>query len=245
MIRSFLRTIILAEKSSSEKYISWLRKQGVKIGKEVTIFSPRKCLIDISCPWLLTIGDHVRIAHGVIILTHDYSWSVLRKLPENKGRILGAQSPVVIGNNVFIGMNAIITRGVTIGDNVVIGAGSIVTKNCESNSVYAGNPAKRIMSIEAYLKKRETAQFEEARKLVQAYYEHFGKIPPEEVLHEYFMLFCTADTAQQNPAFQRQLTVEHGLSDSIEYMQNHKPMFTCYHSFLEACFANETIEGSF
>lgn len=44
-------------------------------------------------------------------------------------------------------MNTIIERNVKIGDNVVVGAGSLVIKDCESDSVYAGVPARRLMSI--------------------------------------------------------------------------------------------------
>ena len=52
--------------------------------------------------------------------------------------------PIQIGNNVWIGMNSIVMRGVTIGDNVVIGANSVVTKDIPSNAVAAGNPCKVI-----------------------------------------------------------------------------------------------------
>ena len=52
--------------------------------------------------------------------------------------------PVVIGNHVFIGQNAIILPGVTIGDDVIIGAGSVMTKDITSGSGVAGNPAKCI-----------------------------------------------------------------------------------------------------
>jgi acetyltransferase-like isoleucine patch superfamily enzyme len=53
-------------------------------------------------------------------------------------------APVVIGNNVWIGMNATILKGVTIGDNSVVAAGSVVTKSVEPNTVVAGNPAAPI-----------------------------------------------------------------------------------------------------
>lgn len=54
---------------------------------------------------------------------------------------------VKIGNDVWIGGNAVINPGVTIGDNVVIGSGSVVTKGIPSNVVAAGNPCKVIREI--------------------------------------------------------------------------------------------------
>ena len=238
MLRNLLRSILYREKASSEKYVAYLKKQGVQIGEDVTFYSPPHTLVDLTFPWLLTIGDHVRITHGVIILLHDYSWSVLKQLPENEGRILGAQSPVTIGNNVFIGMNAIITRGVTIGDNVIIGAGSVVTGDCEPDSVYAGNPARKIMTIGEYLKKREAAQFREARELALIYREKFGKTPPVDVFNEYFMLFCDADTAKQNPKFRAQMATGGNYEQSELYMQQHRPVFGSFEEFLAACFEN-------
>ena len=107
MLKELIRKIILQERANSESYVRYLRKIGVTVGADVVIYSPLHTQLDLTCPWLLSIGDHVRITHGVIILTHDFSWSVLKRLPQNAGRILGAQSPVTIGSNVFIGMNAI------------------------------------------------------------------------------------------------------------------------------------------
>ena len=133
-------------------------------------------------------------------------------------------------------MNAIITRGVTIGGNVVIGAGSVVTKDCESNSVYAGNPARKIMSIEEYRGKRVKMQFEEARKLAVAYFNRFGTNPPREVFKEYFMLFCSAEEVVQNPVINNQMELNGGLEDSLHYIQQNQPMFRDYEAFMQACF---------
>ena len=59
-------------------------------------------------------------------------------------------APIVIGNNVYIGMGAYIMPGVHIGDNVIVGAGAIVTKDIPSNSVCAGIPARVIKTIDEY-----------------------------------------------------------------------------------------------
>jgi len=50
-------------------------------------------------------------------------------------------APVKIADNVWIGMNAVILKGVIVGENSVVAAGSVVTKNVEPNTVVAGNPA--------------------------------------------------------------------------------------------------------
>lgn len=51
---------------------------------------------------------------------------------------------------LFIGMRSITLQGTTIGDNVIIGAGSVVFGKVESNSVYAGNPARKICSLDEH-----------------------------------------------------------------------------------------------
>lgn len=239
MIKRFLRNIILGEKASSDKFVAHLRKQGVQVGEDVRFFSPSKTLVDLSCPWLISIGDHVNITHGVIILTHDYSWSVFKRCGKAPGRVLGAQSPVKIGNNVYIGMNAVITRGVTIGDDVVIGAGSVVTSDCESGSVYAGVPAKRLMSVEEFYEKRASKQFDEAREMALLYRERFGKTPPKEEFHEYFMLFADAEEALETPCFRRQLETNGNFEQSLQYMKSHQPMFESYAAFLERCYGDD------
>ena len=68
-----------------------------------------------------------------------------------------------------------ILPGSTIGDNVIIGAGACVSGWIEYNSVYAGNPAKRICSIEEWIEKREQKQLDEAVVIYKKYCELYGK----------------------------------------------------------------------
>jgi len=58
-----------------------------------------------------------------------------------------AKKEVILEDNVWVGANAIILKGVRIGKNSVIGAGSVVTKDVPSNVVVAGNPAKIVRDM--------------------------------------------------------------------------------------------------
>lgn len=238
----FIKRNILKSKMTSDDVLNKLRDGGAEIGTDVLIYSTGKTLIDASSPYLLTIGSHVRIAEGVKILTHDYSWSVLKRYEgENiqPGHVLGAQSAVEIGDNVFIGMNAIITRGVKIGSNVIIGAGSVVTKDCPSNGVYAGNPARQIMTLEEYYRKRESLQFAEACEIARRYRQRFGKKPPKEIFSEYFMLFEDVQSAGQIPVFRDQMGRMENYEATCSFMAQRKPPYENYEAFLEACFREE------
>ena len=97
------------------------------------------CLIG-NYPWLLTIKKNAVISSGTRILTEDDSY-------QNVG---GKKftAPVMIEENVHIGMNCLIFPGVTIGKNAIIGAGSVVMKPVPKDSVAFGNPARVIMSVE-------------------------------------------------------------------------------------------------
>lgn len=86
---------------------------------------------------------------GADVAVFDTNFHPLEKIPR---RYLPIPQPshqdrIVIGDDVFIGMRAIVLPGTTIGDGAVIGAGSVVRGVVEDNAVYAGNPAKKIRSI--------------------------------------------------------------------------------------------------
>lgn len=243
-LKRFVQRKILKNRVTSQELLDNLRKQGADIGTDVYVYSTNRTMIDASSPFLLKIGDHVRIAEGVKILTHDYAWSVLKRYSSDTacpGRIFGAQSAVEIGSNVFIGMNAIITRGVKIGDNVIIGAGSVVTKDCPSDGVYAGNPAKKLMTMEEYYRKREALQYEEAKDIAVRYKERFHKEPPKEVFLEYFMLFATREEALKIPSFRAQMGRMENFEATGDYMDAHAPMFPNYEAFLKSCYQQEEV----
>lgn len=238
-VKDIIKKIVLREKSSSDEYIKFLRKKGFKIGEDVTIYAPTKTLIDIKYPWMVEIGSHVRIAQGVIILVHDYSWSVLKRYSNNEikeGNILGASGCAIIGDNVFIGMNAIILCDVKIGNNVIIGAGSVVTKDCEEGFVYAGNPAKKIMAVDEFYKKREECQLDEAKNLAQMYFKRYNEYPPKKIFYEYFMLFEDANTVKSEKKFLDQMSLCGNFDKTENILKNENRKFSNYEDFIKWCF---------
>lgn len=122
---------------------------GTIIGKNCEI---SKDIILGTEPYLITMGDNVRVTSGVKFITHDGGLWVPRRLGyiDEKADRFGR---IIIGNNVNIGWNAIIMPDVTIGNNVIIGAGALITKNIPDNSVAIGVPAKVYETIEEYAQK--------------------------------------------------------------------------------------------
>lgn len=131
------------------KHIPWPVSHYITIQgpKENVIFSPLN--IDnfqgkgvyLQCEQArITIGEGTLIANNVGIITANHD-------PHNLVAHLSGK-PVVIGENCWIGINAVILPGVTLGDNTIVGAGSVVTHSFpEGNCVIAGNPAKVIKKI--------------------------------------------------------------------------------------------------
>ena len=110
------------------------RLRGVKIGKRVEI--GYMVLIDGRRPELITIEDDVKLTAMCVVLGHDLS----RQFNEGK-EIIG---PVLIKRGAFIGMNTVITPGVTIGEGAIVAAGSVVTRDVEPYTTYGGVPAKKL-----------------------------------------------------------------------------------------------------
>ena len=101
----------------------------------------------ISARSSVRIGCNVKIGGNVRIFDHDFHslCAEIRRLPDD---IMHVKSrPVEISDDVFIGTNAIILKGVSIGSKSIIAAGSVVTKSVPPNQIWGGNPAKFISNI--------------------------------------------------------------------------------------------------
>lgn len=98
----------------------------------------------------IVIGDDCMISNNVTIRTGD-SHAILQD--EIK---INEEADVIIGKHVWIGNGATILKGVHIEDGAVIGSGSIVTTDVEANTIYAGNPVRKVKSNILWTRKRFT-----------------------------------------------------------------------------------------
>jgi acetyltransferase-like isoleucine patch superfamily enzyme len=120
-----------------ELRLIYLRSSGIKIGRNTMISMGAK--LDLRRGYT-EIGDNCLITHGCYILSHDGAAKMIDPGDNGEGR-------VVIGNNVFIGVNSVILPNVTIGDNAVVAAGAVVTRDVAPATVVAGNPAREIRKL--------------------------------------------------------------------------------------------------
>lgn len=89
----------------------------------------------------IEIGNDVAISANSIIVSTALDPNTLKYKKEHINK------NIIIGNNVQIGVGAIVLSGVKIGNNVVVGAGTIVTKDIESDCIVVGNPAKILRKL--------------------------------------------------------------------------------------------------
>jgi len=124
---------------------------AVRIGENTYIGKSQ-----VICAEKIEIGDNVLIAWGCTIVDHNsHSLSATQRTKDVADWYVNrkdwsdvTKKPIKIENNVWIGFNSIILKGVAIGEGAIVGAGSIVTKDVEPYTIVAGNPAKFIKRIE-------------------------------------------------------------------------------------------------
>lgn len=129
--------------------INYARSIGVNVGANCEF---QRNIDWGSEPYLIKIGNNVRVTRGCKFITHDGGIWVLRnlKMLENAD-VFGK---IIIGNNVHIGFDSIIMPGVKIGNNCIVGCGAVVTHDIPDNTIVGGVPARKIKDIDEYYEKQ-------------------------------------------------------------------------------------------
>ena len=92
----------------------------------------------------VTIGNHVNLAQGITVTALNHNFEDCTRRIDEQGI---STKPVVIGDDVWIGANAVILPGITLGNHVVVAAGAVVTKDIPDHTLVGGVPAKFIKNI--------------------------------------------------------------------------------------------------
>ena len=102
--------------------------------------------IGIHCTVIgpVCIGNNVNLAQGITVTALNHNFDDVTKRIDEQGV---STKPVVIGDDVWIGANAVILPGVTIGRHCVVAAGAVVTKDVPDNTVVGGVPAKVLKTL--------------------------------------------------------------------------------------------------
>lgn len=127
------RQFVLGKRSVIESYACINNAVGdviigdhTRIGLHCTVIGP------------VTIGSHVNLAQGITITALNHNFNDSQQRIDQQGV---STHPVTIGDDVWIGTNAVILPGVTIGSHVVIAAGAVVSKDIPDHSLAMGIPA--------------------------------------------------------------------------------------------------------
>lgn len=140
------------------KFNSALTSNYVGLNKPCTMHVSREACLEIGdfsgfsnvsifCSKKIKIGQYVNVGGNTFIWDTDFH--PLDYKLRRDGLEGTKTNPIIIDDDVFIGANCIILKGVCIGKKSIVGAGSVVTKNIPANEIWAGNPAK-------FIKKNDT-----------------------------------------------------------------------------------------
>ena len=233
LIMNLVKRIVDPDHCSNAAYIAYLRRNHVYVGEHTVFYSPRHTSVDIQKPYLVSIGEYCKIATGVIILAHDYSISVARQV---FGEFVGGTAPTKIGDNCFLGMNAIILPGTRIGNNCIVGAGAVVSGDYPDNVVIAGNPARVICTLEEYYQKRKNRWVEDAKKCALEIYHHTGRKPTVEEMRDGFYWLYTQRTRQNIDDHKSFFTLSgDDYEDICRNFLTTEPVYASFDDFLKGC----------
>lgn len=215
--------------SSNSRFVKYLREEvGIEIGERVDFRDPHTTNIDMTRPCLVSIGDDVDINVNFSILTHDWCSFVFRNLYHD---FINSSGEVRIGNNVYIGANVTILKGVTVGDNCIIGAGSVVNRSIPAGSVAVGVPCKVVSTTEAYYRKRQTQALEEAKDYVRCFRKRHGRDPKASELWEEFIWFVDKRNINEYPEIPVRQQLGEGFDD---WLARHEAPYASLADFLSS-----------
>ncbi|WP_434743540.1 acyltransferase [Micromonospora sp. SH-82] len=157
--------------AASRDPMGFARSLGVNLNGRVTFYGINRQMFG-SEPWMITLGNDVHITAGVQFVTHDGGTLILRKEHPD----LEWTAPIVVGDDVYLGIRTIVLPGVTIGDRCVIGAGSVVARDVPDGTVAAGVPARPIRSTDDYLARLQAKSLRVGHLPAQAKAEAIKKI---------------------------------------------------------------------
>jgi acetyltransferase-like isoleucine patch superfamily enzyme len=125
------------ERSIYFKYDNpWLPGPSIIIGN--TVFIGSGCEFNITEG--ITIGNDSLIASGCRFIDHDHGISIEKRMYHQ----VGPKGPIFIGNDVWLGCNVVVLKGIEIGNGAVVAAGAVVTKSIPAYEIWGGVPAKKI-----------------------------------------------------------------------------------------------------
>ena len=134
--------IALGERCSLEHGVYLNAAGGHSQGQTITIgagtFVGSQC--EFNAIESIVVGRNCLIASGSRFIDHNHGIALgtpIKLQPE-------VSSPIVLGDDVWIGANSVVLKGVTIGDGAIVAAGSVVTKPIDAYTIVGGAPARLI-----------------------------------------------------------------------------------------------------
>lgn len=119
---------------------TWKSGAIIRIGRSVGITGGTICAAQE-----ITVGSETLVGANCTIIDTDFHPLASKKRRYSQNKI--GTRPITIGKNVFLGMNSQILKGVIIGDNSILGAGSVLSGKQPANTIFGGNPAKKIKNL--------------------------------------------------------------------------------------------------
>lgn len=133
------RRFFLGKRSVIESYCCINNAVGDVVIGDHTRIGIHNTIIGPVC-----IGNHVNLAQGITVTALNHNIEDVTRRIDEQGI---STKPVIIGDDVWIGANAVVLPGVTIGRHCVVAAGAVVTKDVPDHSVVGGVPAKILKTL--------------------------------------------------------------------------------------------------